>query len=316
MIIGILIFSTPKDEQYAGVERLTQAATQMGHQIVHLYEPYFSLSGSEIWYEGKAMPQVDVIIARPNFIEEPGLHAHVVRALLTQGYRVINGLRSYGPAKNKIEQIQQFEQLGIPYPSSVICKRPDLAIDGARRLGFPVIIKVAFGTVGSGVFYADSEETFGPIADYLNIRDRNPILVQQFVAEAQRKDLRVFVVGSEIVAAMERTAPERDVRANATHGGVGTPVELSPDERILALRVAKTFELEIAGVDLIRSVRGPLVLEVNANPGFAELERATGVDVAEAIMRYTIQQHQIKHIGESLTVAKVNGIFSAPSSSK
>ncbi len=288
MKIGILIFTTPQDEQYAGVERLTQAAIQMSHGVVCLYEPYFSLSGNQIWYEEKAMPQVDVIIARPNFIEEPGLHAHVVRALLKQGYRIINGLPSYGAVKNKIEQIQEFDRFEIPYPQSFICKKPEFAKDAARRIGFPVIIKVAFGTVGSGVFYADSEETFGPIADYLQIRDHNPIIVQKFIAEANRKDLRVFVVGDKIVAAMERTAPERDVRANATHGGVGSPVDLTLNEIELALRVAKNFRLEIAGVDLIRSHAGSLVLEINTNPGFAELEKATDINVANAIIMYAV----------------------------
>jgi ribosomal protein S6--L-glutamate ligase len=286
MKIGILIFSEPKFEQYTGVERLTETGIKMGHEVVHLYEPYFSLSGNEIWYEAKAMPQVDVIIARPNFIEEPGLHAHIVRALLKQEYRVINGLPSYGAVKNKIEQIQEFDRLAIPYPQSVICKKPEFARDAAQRIGFPVIIKVAFGTVGFGVFYSDSEETFGPIADYLQIRDRNPIIVQKFIAEAERKDLRVFVVGGKIAATMQRTAPERDVRANATHGGIGSFVHLDAEEKKLAVRVAKNFGLEIAGVDLIRSADGPLVLEVNANPGFAELEKATRVDVAETIIRY------------------------------
>ncbi len=294
MTIGILIFSTPKFEQYTGVERLTQAAQEMGHTVVHLYEPFFNLSGDEIWYEGKKMLDVDVIIARPNFIEEPGLHAHVVRALLNKGHRVINGLLSYGPVKNKIEQIQAFDHYGLPYPKSIISKQPEFAKDAARRLGFPVIIKVAFGTVGSGVFYADSEETFQPIVDYLGIRDRNPVIIQKFIAEADRKDLRIFVVGDEIVAAMERTAPERDVRANATHGGIGSPVELSDAEKTLALNIARGFQLEIAGVDLIRSKNGPLVLEVNANPGFAELERATDIDVARRIISYATETLRVR----------------------
>lgn len=302
MTIGILIFSTPKFEQYTGVERLTQAAEKLGHTVVHLYEPHFNLSGDDVWYEGKSMPHVDVIIARPNFIEEPGLHAHVVRALLNKGYRILNGLPSYGPVKNKIEQMQMFDQLGLPYPKSIISKQPEYAKDAARMIGFPVIIKVAFGTVGSGVFYADCEETFQPIVDYLQIRDRNPIIIQKFIAEAQRKDMRVFVVGNEIVAAMERTAPERDVRANATHGGIGSVIALTDAEKKLALDVTRGFDLEIAGVDLIRSNAGPLVLEINANPGFAELERATGVDVATTIIAYAIT-HPTSSLASNLVKA-------------
>ena len=288
MTIGILIFSEPKFEQFTGVERLDEVAQRSGHTIIHFYEPFFSISGKDILYEGKPLPDIDVIIARPNFIEEPGLHTYVVQALKHNGYRVINGLDSYGPVKNKIEQIQLFDRLDIPHPKTVICKQAVFAKVAAELIGFPLIIKVAFGTVGSGVFYADSYETFQPIVDYLYIRDHNPMLIQSFIKEADRKDLRVFVVGEEIVAAMERTAPMGDVRANTSHGGTGSDVVLSEQEKTLAREVAKAFQLEIAGVDLIRSKNGPLVLEINANPGFKELEHATGIDVAEAIVRYAV----------------------------
>lgn len=292
MIIGILIFSEPKFEQFTGVDRLSEEAQKLGHTVIHFYEPFFNVSGKTIWYEGKPLPEIDVMIARPNFIEEPGLHAHVVRTLLQNGYRVINGLLSYGSVKNKIEQIQEFDRFDIPHPQTIISKQPVFAKEAAELVGFPLIVKVAFGTVGSGVFFANSIETFQPIVDYLQIRDRNPILIQSFIAEAERKDLRVFVVGDEMVAAMERTAPTGDVRANTSHGGTGSKVVLSEQEKTLALEVARAFQLEIAGVDLIRSKNGPLVLEVNANPGFKELENATGMNVAEAIIRYAVSTTQ------------------------
>lgn len=286
MTIGLLIFSDPKLESFASVERLTRAAEKLGHKVVNLYEPNFSVGHTTLLYDGQTLPALDVIIARPNFIEEPGLHGYVVQALLKEQYRVINGLASFGPVKNKIEQIGWFDRLKIPYPTSIICKHTAGAVEAAWEIGFPVILKVAFGAIGSGVFYAEREETLRPIVDYLQIRDRNPMIVQQFVGEAKRKDLRVFVVGTEIVASMQRSAPKGDVRANASHGGIGSSVELREEERLLAMRVAQEFGLEIAGVDLIRSQHGPLVLEVNANPGFAELERATGVDVAKKIIQY------------------------------
>lgn len=286
MTIGILIFSEPRLEQYTGVTRLTEAATQLGHEVIPLYEPFFSVSGKKIWYDRKPLPELDVILCRPNFIEEPGLHRYVTDALHAQGYKLINALPSYGPVKNKIEQLSWFTTHHLPHPTSTITKQPAAALHAAEQLGFPVIVKVAFGTIGSGVFYADSAETFSPIVDYLQIRDGNPVIVQEYIAEAERKDIRVFVVGGNVVAAMERRAPKGDVRANTTSGGTGAQIELTQKERELALLVAQTFGLAIAGVDLIRSARGPLVLEVNANPGFAELERVTGVDVAKAIIEH------------------------------
>ena len=129
-----------------------------------------------------------------------------------------------------------------------------------------------------------------PIAEYLALRDGNPVIVQEFIKEAKTSDLRVFIVGGEVVAAMQRQAPSGDVRANTSNGGTGISVELTKTERELALSVTRLFELEVAGVDLIRSDRGPLVLEVNANPGFKELERVTGVDVADAIISYAAKR--------------------------
>ena len=176
----------------------------------------------------------------------------------------------------------------MPYPKSFVTKKPESALEAAIQIGFPVIIKVAFGTIGKGIFYAPDQETFGPIVEYLAIRDRNPVIVQEFIKEADRKDLRVFVVGGKIVASMERCAPEGDVRANTSNGGTGKVVILTKEEQDLALRVADVFGLEIIGIDLIRSNRGPLVIEVNANPGFSELERATGIDVAKAIIEFAV----------------------------
>lgn len=286
MTIAILIFSEPSQERYTNVERLEEAARALGHQTVRLYEPWFTVSDDELLYDGAPLPKVDVVIARPNFIEEPSLHTYVMAALKKAGIPIVNGLSSLGACKNKIEMLRLFEEHALPYPKSFVTKKPQSALVAARRLGFPVIVKVAFGTFGKGVFYAPNQEVFEPIAEYLTIRDGNPMIVQEFIDEAQHKDLRVFVVGGEVVAAMERTAPEGDVRANTSNGGHGAPVELSQTEHDLALRAALAFDLDIAGVDLIRSNRGPLILEVNANPGFAELESTTGVDVARAIIRF------------------------------
>ncbi|MBI2475205.1 RimK family alpha-L-glutamate ligase [Candidatus Uhrbacteria bacterium] len=288
MKIGILIFSDPALDNYTGVARLEETAQVLGHAVFRLYEPNFSLCGDELLYDGKQMPDVDVIISRPNFIEEPSLHFYVVNTLIENGYKVLNGKPSFAIAKNKIEQLCVFQKKGFPYPKSFITKNPESALKAAKQIGFPVVIKVAFGTIGKGVFYAPNQETFGPIVEYLAIRDRNPVIVQEFIKEADRKDLRVFIVGEKIVASMERCAPEGDVRANTSNGGTGTPVTLTDQEQKLAIQVATVFDLDIIGIDLIRSNRGPLVLEVNSNPGFSELERATGIDVAKAIIEFAV----------------------------
>jgi ribosomal protein S6--L-glutamate ligase len=229
---------------------------------------------------------MDVIICRPNFIEEPSLRTYAPDLLAQAGYRVINGGVAIMNGKNKITQHVLCSANGIPCPRWGIIQKSEDALAIAREIGFPVILKVAFGTHGKGVFFARDPETLQPIVEYLAVRDRNPIIVEEFIAEAGRKDLRAFLLGGEILTAMERAAPEGDVRANTSNGGIGTPIELSRAEADLAMRAAKLFSLDIAGVDIIRSNRGPLLLEVNANPGFKELERVTGMDVAGAIVDF------------------------------
>lgn len=157
-------------------------------------------------------------------------------------------------------------------------------MQAALELGFPVVLKTPFGTHGVGIFFSENAETLQPIVDYLAVSDKNPVVVEKFIADAGRSDLRVFIVGKRVVAAMQRTAPEGDIRANAALGGIGTRVDLTEKEVELALQVAQLFRLDIAGVDLLRGKDGSVVIEANANPGFKELERATGVDVVGAII--------------------------------
>ncbi len=290
MTIGILIFSEPKLEVHTGVDRLIEAGESMGHTVVKIYEPRLSFLNGDIRHQGEALPNVDVIISRPNFIEEPSLRTYAVRKLLASGQRIINGTPTFTWTKNKLIQHMVFDEHNLPCPKWGITRDPTQALELASQINFPVVLKVAFGTHGKGIFYAENPETLRPIAEYLVIRDRNPLIVEEFVEEAKRKDLRVLVVGGEVIAAMERQAPIGDIRANTSNGGTGHQVDLTLEEIALAKECAKVFNLEIAGVDIIRSKRGPLVLEVNSNPGFKELERVTGVDVAKTMIEYAAKQ--------------------------
>ncbi|MBI5794340.1 RimK family alpha-L-glutamate ligase [Candidatus Uhrbacteria bacterium] len=290
MTIGLLIFSDPSQEQYTGADRFETAAASRGHQLVKIYEPYLSFTEGHILHQNQPLPRLDVIISRPNFIEEPSLRTYAVQMLVSAGYKVINASPSFAWAKNKITQHVFFAEQGLPCPRWGVCRGPQGALKIAQDIGFPVILKVAFGTHGKGVFYAQDAETLQPIAEYLAVRDGNPMIVEEFIGQTQHKDLRVFVLGGRVLATMERTAPEGDVRANTSNGGTGSIVNLTNEEQDLATRAAKLFDLDIAGVDLIRSLKGPLLLEVNSNPGFKELERVTGQDIAGAIIEFAVQK--------------------------
>ncbi len=287
--IGILIATNSKNSSYTNIERLEQAALIRGYKTIRLCEPLLNFCYDEgelkIFHDGQPFPKLDVIINRPNFICEPGLHTYILDLLNTLGIRILNGNPlTVAIAKNKLSQHQKFLEKNIPSPRWAVASDPKIACSAALNLGFPVIIKVAFGTHGIGTFYADSLETFMPIADYLNVRDKNPMIIEEFIAEAEKKDLRVYLVGGKIIAAMERTAREHDMRSNASLGGSGDSVKLTDNEISLALQTAKAFDLDIIGVDILRAKRGPLVIEINANPGFEVLEQSTGEDVAGAII--------------------------------
>ncbi len=293
MTIAILIFSEPKDEQPSSSQRLKDAASTLGHTTVILYEPFLSFHSDgvgslEVRHEGRSLPHIDVIIARPNYIEEPGLHSSTFTLLAKAGYRIVNGnITGVALSKNKLEQHTVFAEAGVAMPAWALARGQRQIEVAAEQLGYPVVIKVAFGTHGKGVFFATSPETLVPIADYLDVRDKCPVIVERFVAEANATDIRVFIVGQSAVAAMERVARAGDIRANAAQGGEGHPVTLTAAEQDLALRAVAVAGLDIAGVDILRSQSGPLVIEINANPGFAELERVTGIDIAKAIIEFS-----------------------------
>lgn len=295
MKLGILIAYPRRDETNIGAERLVASGQERGHKMVKIYEPSLAFGPDQenpgISNGREPLEKFDALIYRPNFIEEPGIHSHNLELLKRAGYKIINGNPTgIAITRNKLAQHVYFSARGIPLPRWAIANGPTAAGQAAARIGFPVIIKVAFGTHGTGVFYAENPETFLPIVEYLNVRDGNPIIIEEFIREARRKDLRIFVVQGQIVAAMERRARSGDIRANASIGGQGQPAVLSDQEKRTALAAAAALDLEILGVDMIRAACGPLIMEINSNPGFQELEKVTGADVAGAIIQAAEKQ--------------------------
>ncbi len=290
MRIGILIFSKPRLEGTTGSDALAASARALGHRAIKLHEPFFTLgSRTGLLYENKPLPKLDVLIARPNFCEEPWLHTSVLRELEKSVPRVLNRHLGMTQTKNKLIQHAMLTEAGIPMPIWEIARTPALARESAKRIGYPCIIKVAYGTLGAGVFFANNAKTLGPIVDYLNIRDHNPVIIQKFIPpmkpNARASDIRAFVVGDEVIAAMKREAAEDDIRANIGRGGTGRKVSLTKEEQKLAVDATRVFHLDIAGVNLLRSKQGPLIIEVNSNPGFEELQKATGINVAKKIIQ-------------------------------
>ncbi|VEH36607.1 ribosomal protein S6 modification protein [Legionella sainthelensi] len=189
-------------------------------------------------------------------------------------------------SRDKLRSLQLLARKGIPMPLTSFAQSPDDTEDLVRMVGgAPLVIKLLEGTQGKGVILADSHQSAVSIINAFK-EMRAKILVQEFIEESRGVDIRCFVVGEKIVAAVKRQAKEGEFRANVHQGGTAIKVKLSPQERTIAIRAAKTMGLKVAGVDLIRSNHGPLVLEINSSPGLEGVEKATGINIAGKIIEY------------------------------
>ena len=191
-------------------------------------------------------------------------------------------------SRDKLRSMQLLARAGVGIPKTVVSRGAadvDNLIDHLG--GAPVIIKLARGTHGNGVVLAESKKAAKSVlqAFYVMDQDGTNILLQEFVKESAGMDIRVFVVGGKVIASMKRQSLDDDFRSNLHQGGAGEKVKLTDEERKTAIKAAKSMGLNLAGVDLMRSERGPLVLEVNSSPGFG-IEEVTGRDVATPIIEY------------------------------
>ncbi len=201
---------------------------------------------------------------------------------------VFSTARSLGitRARNKVRTLQIMARKGIPIPQTLFSINPDNIGEQIRLLGGPpVVIKLQEGTQGLGVILAESKKSAKSIIDTFYKMDTS-ILLQQYVEEANGEDIRIIVVGNKVVAAMKRKSGLDEFRSNVHRGAETEAVELSPKEKFIALNATKYLGLGVAGVDLMRSKKGPVLIEVNASPGLKGIEGASGVNVAKHIVQF------------------------------
>ena len=210
----------------------------------------------------------------------------VLRQFELMGSYTPNSAEAIARARDKLRTHQMLVAKGIDMPATVFGDNPDDTFDLLSMLGEPPhVIKLNESSQGAGVILTEKPSASRSVIEALRGLYAN-FLVQEFIAEAQGADLRCFVVGDQVVAAMRRQAPKGDFRSNLHRGGTAEAVVAGPDEIRVAVRAAAVLGLGVAGVDLIRSRRGPLVLEVNSSPGLEGIESATGVDVAGKIIEF------------------------------
>jgi ribosomal protein S6--L-glutamate ligase len=270
-------------------QRLVEAARERGH-TVRVLDPlrcYMQIAPGQflLRYKGKPLSSIDAVIPRIG-ASVTFYGTAVLRQFELMGAFTPNGSDAVLRARDKLRCHQILAGEGLGLPVTVFGDNPDDTGDLLGMLGKPPhVIKLNEGTQGTGVILAENAGASRSVIEAFRGLYAN-FLVQEFIAEAKGADLRCFVVGDQVVAAMRRQASEGEFRSNLHRGGKATPVKLSAAEIDTALRAARAMGLGVAGVDLLRSKRGPLVLEVNSSPGLEGIEGASGVDVAGAIIDF------------------------------
>lgn len=211
----------------------------------------------------------------------------MLRHLEQLGVPVINPSHAIEATKDKLYAAQVFAQAGIATPKTILVKAPVSPSLVQREIGFPAVIKIMAGSYGKGVYLVHSRSEFQDFIEFAHgIKSDEAIIVQEYVGTRPGEDLRVFVVGGQALGAMHRKSRDGSFKANITRGGEGEAYPLTDDLRELAVSAAHSLGLDVAGVDLLFTEDGYTVCECNSAPGFEGFERATGIDVAGAIIDY------------------------------
>lgn len=288
MRIGII----SKGSRIYSTKRIRDTARKRGHQVL-VFNPLkcqLNLMSYQhsIYYSGRKVNPPDVIIPRiGTTLTNYGIS--VVRHFEILGSRVINDADSISRSRDKMRALQILASKGIHIPKTVMARNPNQLVRALQLTdGPPIILKLIEGTQGIGVILSETRQSFESTLDTLWNLGQD-ILIQQFVSESRGKDIRAFVVGDRVVAAMKREAAAEEFRANIHRGGTGTVVKLTSVQEETALKAAKVLGLEIAGVDFFDIPGEPIVIELNSSPSLRGIEKATGVDVAEEIIKYAEQ---------------------------
>lgn len=269
--------------------RLLEAAEKRGHEVhvVNTLRCYMNMASnkSTIHYRGKELHKYDAVIPRIG-ASITFYGAAVVRQFQKMGVYPLNPSEAIVNARDKLRALQFLSQQGIGLPITGFAHAPDDIGDLIKMVGgAPLVIKLVEGTQGIGVVLAETEIAAESVIEaFLGMKAN--ILVQEYIKEANGADLRCFVIGDQVVAAMLRQAKPGGFRSNLHRGGKAKEITLTDLERSTAILAAQTLGLQVAGVDMLRSDRGPLVMEVNASPGLEGIERATNKDVASLVIAF------------------------------
>lgn len=277
--------------------RLMEAAKARGHEVewIDTLKVYLRLGVQrpEMRYRGHEMPHFDAVIPRIG-ASVTFFGTAVLRQFEVMGVYPLNESVAIARSRDKLRALQLLSRKGVKLPITGVAHGTRQTEDLIEMMGGPpLVIKLVEGTQGVGVVLGDTMAAAKSMINAFAGLDAN-ILVQEFIGEAEGEDIRCLVIGGKVVAAMRRKGPEGDFRSNLHRGGSASNVRISPEERATAVSAAKAMGLNVCGVDMLRSKRGPLVMEVNSSPGLEGIETITGIDIASKIIEF-IERHAAPH---------------------
>ncbi|MFP4103374.1 30S ribosomal protein S6--L-glutamate ligase [Coleofasciculus sp.] len=278
-----------QDASLYSTRRLKEAGEARGHdmRVINYLRCYMNITSHKpkVVYQGKVLEELDAIIPRIG-ASKTFYGTAVVRQFEVMGVFTANESQAISRSRDKLRCLQILSREGVGLPVTGFANSTQ-DIDGLIEIvgGAPLVIKLLEGTQGIGVVLAETHQAAKSVIEAFRGLDAN-ILVQEFIKEAGGMDIRCFVIDNKVVASMKRQGAPGEFRSNLHRGGEAEQIKLTPEERSTAVRAAKAMGLRVAGVDLLRSNHGPVVMEVNSSPGLEGIENATGVDVAGKIIEF------------------------------
>ncbi len=278
-----------RNRKLYSTRRLIEAAEERGHKVkvIDILRCYMNIASHNpmVYYRGEPLKDFDAVIPRIG-ASVTFYGAAVLRQFEMMGVYPLNESVAINRSRDKLRSLQLLSRRGIGLPVTGFANKPYDVKEVIKLVGgAPVVVKLLEGTQGIGVVLAETQKAAESVIEgFMGLKAN--ILVQEFIKEAGGSDIRCLVVGGKVVAAMKRQGAPGEFRSNLHRGGTAELIRITPEERSTAVRAAKILGLNVAGVDLLRSNHGPVVIEVNSSPGLEGIESASGKDVAGMIIKF------------------------------
>jgi len=276
-------------------QRLVEAAQGRGHeiQVLDVLRCYMNIASHKptIHYSGEALEGFDAVIPRIG-ASVTFYGTSVLRQFEMMGVYPLNESVAISRSRDKLRSLQLLSRKGIGLPVTGFASKPGDVKDLIKMVGgAPLVVKLLQGTQGIGVVLAETQKAAESVIEgFMGVKAH--ILVQEYIQEAEGADIRCLVIGGKVVAAMKRQAAPGEFRSNLHRGGKSSIIKITPEERSTVTRAAKIMGLNVAGVDILRSNHGPVIMEVNSSPGLEGIEKATGKDIADLVIDFIEQNYR------------------------